>query len=96
VTQVLVRRTRELTAWFGAAPALHDGLQNWVFNSQSREGQQFSTATPLTSTQLPCLRLPRSVLRHAWTTAMPRVRNEVRNTAQGISECVEAIRRTGA
>jgi hypothetical protein len=41
-----------------------------------REVQQRSTATPLASTGLPCLRTPRSVLRHALTTAMPRVRNE--------------------
>ena len=43
-----------------------------------REGQQLSTATPLTSAGLLCLRTPRSVLRHAWTTAtLPRVRREV-------------------
>jgi len=45
-------------------------------SSQGREVQQFSTATPLTSTVLPCLSAPRSVLRHAWSTAMPRVRND--------------------
>src|SRR5664279_4400129 len=49
---------------------------NWAFSSHSREVQQLSTATPLTSTGLPCLRTPRSMLRHAWMTALPRVRNE--------------------
>ena len=56
-------------------PSMADST-NWAFSSHRREVQQFSTATPLTSTGLPCLQTPRSMLRHAWTTAMPRVRNE--------------------
>ena len=45
-------------------------------NPQRREVQQLGTATRLTSTGLSCLRAPRSVLKQAWVTAIPRACNE--------------------
>jgi hypothetical protein len=56
-------------------PCMADST-NWAFSLHSREVQQLSTAMPLTSTGLPCIRTPRTMLRHAWTTATPRVRDE--------------------
>src|SRR5664279_5055413 len=48
----------------------------WAAEFAGREVQQRSTATPVTLTGLPCLRLHRSVLTRARSTGMPRVRNE--------------------
>ena len=55
---------------------LHRGLLNLVAEFAGREVEQRSTATPVTLTRLPCLRLHRSVLKRARSTGMPRVRNE--------------------
>ena len=43
---------------------------------QRRKVQQSGTATQSPSPAFRCVRSPRSVLKEAWTTAMPRVRNE--------------------